>query len=369
MGSDHKADLAKRQFERILLIKPSSLGDVIHALPVLHGLRRRYPDAKIDWLISTPFVPLLQSQPQIDELIPFDRKRFGRLGRSPAVSLDFLRFVRDLRRRRYDLVIDLQGLFRTGFLARASGAAVRIGSREAREGASLFYSHKLPRLDADTHAVDRNFSVGSVLGFSEAPVEFDLSLPEKAVEEAAGLLEGPDHASFVGIVPGARWDTKVWLPERFAETIDRLQTQQGCRCVLIGGGAERELCERIVGACRSEPLNLAGRTTLQQLAALIQQVDCLLCHDSGAMHLAVAMARPLVCLVGPTNHRRTGPYGRPEDVLQLGLDCAPCYLRRLSQCKHEHGCMRGIEVDGVVEAVVAASRERPTSAETPSRPS
>ncbi len=347
-------DLTHRSFKRILLIKPSSLGDVVHALPVLHGLRTRFPKARIDWLIASAFAPLLADHTELDELILFDRRRFGRIGRSPRASAEFARFVWDLRSRRYDLVIDLQGLFRTGFLAWASGASVRIGFRNAREGAWIFYTHRVPVDDPDMHAVDRNYRVAGLLGFDNAPVRFNLVLGE--ADRAAGrdlLRENgiTDSQRTVAVVTGARWETKVWLPERFVETIDELHGQSGVRCVLLGSPDEVSLCERIAGACRLAPINLAGRTSLPQLGAVLALADAVLCHDSAAMHLAVAFDRPLVCLIGPTNPRRTGPYGRPDDVVRLKLDCAPCYLRRLSQCRHAHRCMRELEAGTVVSAV------------------
>ncbi|MHC4696972.1 MAG: glycosyltransferase family 9 protein, partial [Planctomycetota bacterium] len=146
-------------------------------------------------------------------------------------------------------------------------------------------------------------------------------------------------------------ETKVWPPERFAETIDALHSRSDVRCVLLGGPDDVSLCERIARACRSEPISLAGRTDVRQLAAVVGLADVVLCHDSAAMHLAVALRRPLVCLIGPTNPRRTGPYGRPGDVVSLELDCAPCYLRRLSQCPHNHRCMRELGSDKVVSAL------------------
>ena len=158
----------------------------------------------------------------------------------------------------------------------------------------------------------------------------------------------------MAVVPGARWETKVWASARFSDAIDRLQTGGDARCVLLGGPDEVDRCSTIARACRTEPANLAGRTSIRQLAAVIGLADAVLCHDSGAMHLAVALERPLVCLVGPTNPDRTGPYRRPADVVRLKLDCAPCYLRRLSQCRRDHRCMRGLDVATVVAAVRAA---------------
>ena len=360
VDSTRQTDLSNHTFQRILLIKPSSLGDVVHALPVLHGLRQRYPYAGIDWLIATPLAPLLAGHPEVNEFVCFDRRRFGRLGRSLEASKEFAQFLRELRARSYDLVIDLQGLFRTGFLSFATGAPVRIGFRNAREAAWLFYTHRIIVDGRDLHAVDRNYHVARMLGFSDVPVRFNLALPEPLRAEAAELLVQTGLSSqqrIVAVVPGARWETKMWLPERFAETIDALQADPTVRCVLLGGPDEAQLGNRIAVLCRSAPLNLMGRTTLPCLAAVLGLADCVLGHDSGPMHLAVALNCPLVCLVGPTNPRRTGPYRRGDDVIQLKLECSPCYFRRLSQCPYDHQCMRDLDTATVVAAVTKTLKD------------
>lgn len=351
------SQVSRRTFKRILLVKPSSLGDIVHALPVLHGLRTRYPEARIDWLVSSAFAELLKSHDELDELILFDRRRFARIGRSRRPTQEFIRFVRALRARRYDLAIDLQGLFRTGFLTWTSGAPVRIGFRGAREAAWMFYTHRIRIDDPDTHAVDRNYRVAELLGFDDVPVTFNLSLTRSDRVEARELLRTvglTGEKRVLAVVPGARWETKVWPAERFAEVIDQVHKRGGVRAVLLGSPDEVSLCERIAAACESAPVNLAGRTSLRQLAAVLGLTDLVLCHDSAAMHLAVALKRPLVCLIGPTNPRRTGPYRRIDDVVRLKLDCAPCYLRRLSQCRFDHRCMNELDADTVVGAVEKA---------------
>jgi len=353
-------DLSERQFERILLVKPSSLGDVVHALPVLHGLRARYPQARIDWLVGSAFAPLLEACAEVDRLVLFDRRRYRRLARDVSAVRDFVRFLRELRAARYDLVVDLQGLFRSGFLSRATRAGVRLGLGSAREGARIFYTHTVPVDDRDAHAVDRNYCVAQALGFGHVPVTFGLTLPPAVRAEASDLLRGEGVGPtepWVAVVPGARWETKMWLPERFAAVIGRLQTD-GRRCVLLGGPEDADLCAEIAATAVSAPVNLAGRTQLGHLAALVGTADVVLCHDSGAMHLAVAQDRPVVCLIGPTNPRRTGPYHRPHEVLQIDLDCSPCYLRRRSQCAWEHRCMTELGVDAVVAAVHRALERR-----------
>ncbi|MBU0718290.1 MAG: lipopolysaccharide heptosyltransferase I [Planctomycetes bacterium] len=346
-----RATLAGQSFSRILIVKPSSLGDVVHALPVLHGLRTRYPQATIDWLVNSSLAPLIEEHPQLSRIVPFDRRRYARLASDPKAARDFARFVRELRKRKYEVVIDLQGLFRTGFLAWASGAPVRIGFRDAREGARFFYTHRLQVDDPNMHAVDRNYLAASMLGFADVPIVFEIGLTDRLRREAAGLLRdnGAAEGRPVAVVaPGARWETKRWPAERFAETIDALQATSERRVVLVGGPDEYDLCARIAALCQSTPIVLAGQTSLRQLAAVIELADVVLCHDSGAMHLAAALGRPLLCLTGPTNPRRTGPYRRLDDVLRVDLDCSPCYLRRLSRCHHDHQCMLGLDTKQVI---------------------
>ncbi len=356
-----EGELASRRFERILIVKPSSLGDVVHALPLLDGLRRRYPDAKIDWIIGTPFAPLLEDHPQLDELIEFDRRRFGRLWRSPATARAFYRFIQSLRNNHYDLVIDLQGLFRTAFFAWASGTTTRIGFGDAREGAPMFYTHRLPGGSGDIHAVDRNLQVRDILGLPHEEAVFTLAIRESDRVLAARLLAPlgqPALHRIVAFVPGARWPTKRWSPKRFAETIDRMaDSDNHCRCVLLGGSDEAALGRDIAARCQSRPLDLTGKTNLRELMALIERADLVVCQDSAAAHLAAALHRPLVCITGPTNPHRTGPYGRMEDVIRLDLDCSPCYLRRLSQCPHDHRCMTELSVDRVMEWIRRSQNE------------
>lgn len=344
--------LAEREFGRILIIKPSSLGDIVHALPVLHGLRHKYASAQIDWMVGKPFAPLLQNHPDLSELLIFDRRRFGSMLRSPRILGEFARFVGHLRAAQYDLVIDLQGLLRTGFLAWVSGARVRIGFRNAREGAPVCYTHFLEDVDANMHAVDRNYLAAGLLGLEPTIPAAHLALTDADRLRANRLLEaGKLGTGFLAVAPAARWETKVWPAERFAEAISAWQSDASLKCVLLGGPDEVDLCTRIAAACRHPAVNLAGMTDLRTLCAIVERAGAVLCLDSGIMHLAVALNRPLVCITGPTNPRRTGPWRRVEDVLRLDLACSPCYLRRLPQCPHQHACMRDLSVDAVVEAL------------------
>ncbi len=343
--------LRRRSFDRILIIKPSSLGDIIHALPVLHGLRGRYPNAQIDWLIASPFSSMLENQPDLNEVVEFDRQRFRRVGRSPSATAAFARFIKQLRARRYDLAIDLQGLFRAAFMTWASGAKDRIGLYEVREAAWLFYNHRTAQTEYNTHAVDRYYGVAELLGFDDMPIQFHITIEESLRSEAMALLDDRGARTgtrLIGVAPGARWDTKRWPAAKFTTLIDDLHENTGLQCVLIGGLDDVPLCGSIAGACRVAPIDLAGQTSLRLLPAVVQQTQLIVGHDSGLMHLAIALDRPVVCIIGPTNADRTGPYQLPESIVRLDLPCAPCNLRQVARCPHEHRCMRDLDVSTVL---------------------
>lgn len=339
--------LRGREFRRILIIKPSSFGDVIHALPVLAGLRQRYPEAHISWLVATSCAGLLESHTALDEIIRFDRKRYGRVGRDVEVTRDFLRFLGDLRRRAFDLVIDLQGLFRSAFMCAATGASVRLGFSNAREFAWMFYTHGIPAGPRDMHAVDRNWRVAPLLGFDDIPIRFDLPVQPAAAAAARAMLAeaGVPNSPYVLMGPGTRWETKIWPAEFFAKVAAHLVSRYGMPVVLIGMDSEVEVAARVQTMAGTGVVSLAGRTRLPELIGLVQGAHLCIMHDSGPMHLATALRKPMIAIYGPTSPVRTGPYGRRESVARLRLSCSPCYLKRVADCPHGHRCMRELTPD------------------------
>ena len=349
-------ELARQEFKRILLIKPSSLGDVIHALPVLHGLRRRYPRAHLAWLVSVTCRGLIDVHPEIDEIVPFDRRYYGRMLRSPAAAAAFFGFVRALRARRFDCVIDLQGLFRSGFLTRATGAGVRIGFANAREGAPLAYTHRIPAGPPDEHAVDRNYRVAAMLGFADVPIAFPLHVQPAARKHVASLLAASDvnpAGPYAVLTPGARWETKLWPAAKMAEMADELYRRHDLHVVVAGAPDEMAICAAVERAATRPVANVCGKTGLAELVALIDGAALLVSNDSGPMHIGAALGRPVVGLFGPTNPDRTGPYSPTARVVQRGLDCSPCYLKKVSLCPHDHACLRGLEPEVVAQVVAS----------------
>jgi heptosyltransferase-1 len=337
-----------RRFQRILLIKPSSLGDIVHALPVLAGLRTAYPQAHIAWLVGNAFAPLLAGHPLLDEVIPFDRRRYGRMLRSWASGVDFLRFVGDLRRRRFDLVVDLQGLVRSGFLSWVSGARRRVGFAAARELAWAFYTQRVRCATREMHAVDKNLHLAHAIGLPVDPPTFPLGLREEelaAFRARLAGIAGRPIGHFIAVLPGARWETKRWRADRLAELLDRLQVDGFPPPMLLGSPADRTYTDAILAACSVPVIDWVGQTSLRELAAALALADLVICYDSGPMHIAAALGKPIVAIFGPTNPVRTGPYCRSARVVALPLPCAPCYQRRCPL--GHHNCMQQLEVDAV----------------------
>ncbi|MEP0846438.1 MAG: lipopolysaccharide heptosyltransferase I [Phycisphaerae bacterium] len=335
--------------ERILIIKPSSLGDIIHALPVLAGLRAALPHAHIAWLAANAFAPLLDGHPLLDEVIPFDRRRFGRMGYHPGAFVAFWRFVAGLRAQRFDLILDLQGLIRSGLISWFSGAHRRIGFADAREGAWLFYGERVSLPPAEIHAVERNLRLLEALGMKVNKPEFPLGLRADELDAASRRLreQGVEPRNFAAVIPGARWKSKLWPAEHLAELLRRMHAADMGPIVLLGAPDERAWANALVAASGAPAVNLVGETTLRELAAMIHFARVVVCHDSGPMHIAAALDRPTIALFGPTNPHRTGPYSAAARVLTNPVECAPCYRRT---CPFGHqACLAQLSPDAVID--------------------
>lgn len=353
------SELRPREFRRILLIKPSALGDVVHTLPILVKLRARYPQAQIDWLVTPENADLVRHHPALSNAVLFPRRTFARFGRDWTATRGMLGLLAQLRRTRYDLVVDLHGQARSALFALATGSKHRVGFAKCREGAWLAYSHRIPVPSMEHHAVDRSLWLAPLLGLDDAPPDFTIHLPADIEAKTAARLADLrlDRKPLAILAPGTVWETKHWPPDRFAEVARHLLAD-GYGVALIGAGGDKPRCEVVASACPAV-CDLSGRTSLAELVALIRRAALCVTNDSGSMHLAVALGRPVVSVFGPTNPVRTGPYRRPEAVVRADLACSPCYLRTLRRCPHNHRCMTDVSPEMVLdrtEQVTTAAR-------------
>jgi lipopolysaccharide heptosyltransferase I len=332
--------------QRILIVKPSSLGDIVHALPILKPLRQRFPGAKISWLVMPAFASLLEGHPQIDRVIPFERKRLASWWRNPLALLHLFDLRQELRNQ-FDLVIDLQGLLRSAWLTYLTKSPVKVGFDNAREGSRWFYSHRVPVPSDDVHAVDRYLSVAEALRCEKLPAEFVFASNESDRSAVTAMLNGIDR--FAVLMPGTNWVTKRWPSEYFAQTVAPLREQFGLKVIVAGGADIAALASQIPA-----DLNLAGKTNLRQLVALLERSDLVIANDSGPMHIAAALGKPLVTMYGPTNPLRTGPYAREDSVIRVDIPCSPCYSR---QCSHI-SCMKWLKPQNVIDAALVQIGKR-----------
>jgi len=329
---------------KILLLKPSSLGDVIQALPVLRLLKLHFKDAEIFWWIDSALAPLLEGDPDLAGSVRFERQRWGKPQHWPEMFLS----IRWLRAQKFDLVIDLQCLLRSAVFAWLANGKKLAGLEEVREGARGFYDLAVPRKSFHTHAVDWYLAVLPALG---VPVHKNfIWLPERPAVAAEvkqkWLGKNPQSAvrnpQFILLQSGARWANKRWPAKYFAELVRRLAERfPETRFAILGNGEDKPLGEIISRAAPERCLNLCGETSLPEMIEWVRLCDLMVTNDTGPMHVAAALGKPLVALFGPTEPRRTGPYGQLENVLRLDLPCSPC-LKSVCHFEKPEECLRAL---------------------------
>jgi lipopolysaccharide heptosyltransferase II len=341
---------------KILILKPSSLGDVIQALPVLRLLKLHFQDAKIFWWIDSALAPLLDGDPDLAGIVRFERNRWAQPQNWPEV----FRSVRWLRAQNFDLVIDLQCLARSGAFAWLANGNFLIGLDEAREGARAFYDLAVPRKSFHTHAVDWYLAVLPKLGVPvhqnfqwlparpEIAAEVKRKWPGVFVFNPQSAIRNPQ---LITLQPGARWPNKRWPVQNFAELVRRLAAEfSGARFAILGDAEDKPPGEIISRAAPEQCLNLCGETSLPEMIEWLRLCDLMVTNDTGPMHVAAALGKPLVALFGPTEPRRTGPYGQLENVLRIELPCSPCLK---GHCTYEkpNECLNAISPAMVFERV------------------
>jgi lipopolysaccharide heptosyltransferase I len=348
------------QDKSILIVKPSSLGDIVHTLPVVHALKRFAPGCRIGWIVQKSFAPLLEQDPAVDRVYPIgisstSEPQAGRLAYLRAF-LETIATLRDLRRllrlTPYDLVLDLHASFRSGLLGLSNPGGVRLGFGDARELNTLFQHQRIPVPPACSHAQDKNLLFSSCLGCPAGKEDFYLCTGEQADRRAEEFLARHNVAAGDRVIylhGAARWQTKFWRQERWAALAERL-LGDGLQVVFGGSGKDRDYLLRIVGRMAQVPMVAAGELDLAASAALLKKAALYIGLDSGPMHMAALAGVPVVALFGPTHPERVGPYKVEHRIVRdIHLDCLGCRKRA---CTHL-SCMANISVDMVYAAAQA----------------
>lgn len=340
---------------KILIVRLSSLGDILHTLPAFRSLRVTFPKAAIDWLVEERAKSVLSAVAGIDNVLVIDTKALRRTPWNRAVWKRNWQIIRTMRSKHYDVALDFQGLLKTALLSFLSGARIRIGfakelARESR--AALFYSRTLSKPANQQHIVAQNQSLAELAGASAASSPVELLAPPADVEQIQRLLARVSVEEFVVINPGGGWYTKRWHPVKYGALAKRIRCELGLHVIVTTGPGEEPLYREIAAnSGDSPPLHFVLPFLL--LIPLFRQARVVIGGDTGPFHLACALGTPAVGIFGPTSPVRNGPWRNRDEAVAHVLSCSYCNGRT---CPTQNECME-IPVEEVFEAVVRRLRK------------
>jgi heptosyltransferase I len=351
-----------QNIRRIALIQPSRIGDIVFSLPTLTGLRHLYPKAHIVWLVDDRCRELVEDHPALDEtlVIPFKAMEQAlKKRRLTWVKKELGLLKKRLREKDFDLSIDLHGLAKSALLVYMAGARYKIGSANTTGMKELsgFFSKEILPGPGDVHTIERNLAVIRYLGGRVDSPQFGIHIPQTQKEEIQAILHqwkvSPEDKLIV-LHPGAGWLSRRWPVSRYVELIHKIQEELAARVIVVGGaeGGSKEdlLFQELFSTVRGPVVNLVRRLSLKQLMALLERSHLFVGNEAGPMHLATALARPVVAIIGPTRPELTGPYGPKARIIRQGVACSPCRQRNCLDLT----CMKAVEVSHVYEAVRSA---------------
>ena len=345
---------------RFLIIRLSSIGDVLHATPVAQTLKAALPTCHITWLVGEIPSDLLKSNPYIDELYIWPRERWEkhmRRGEFKQAWQIWKKLKDDLQAKNFDVALDVHGLFLSGMIAAASKAPRRIGMKNTKELNWLFMTEIAPSLPHEVHVIQRYLSVVKPLGIQSADYNMTLQLPDEATTFATNFLRShgvKEKDTLIVVNPGTTWPSKNWPTQHYATVIEALQHHG--HILLCGGPGEQELGKSIIEQCNAPVINAINQTSLLELAALISKCHVLLTGDTGPLHMGIALNIPTISLFGPTDPQRFGPLTGEHVVLQESMDCRPCHK---TKCPLTHlKCMHSLSPERVITAVQTLLSEK-----------
>ena len=350
--------MRNESFQRIVVRCPNWIGDAVMCEPAIAALRRLYPQAELSLLAKPAVAELFKGHPAASRVLVYEDR-----GEHAGLTGKW-RLAQAMRRGRFDLAILFQNAFEAALLAFLAGIPRRYGY--ATDGRRLLLSDSLPRpgKHAVAHQVEYYLAMLRPLGCEERAVPPRLVL--SAGEETAMARRLADSGitgsePLIGLNPGSTYGgAKRWLPERFAETADRLAAHYNARVLIVGARGEEPLAQTIAGRIRARTVVLSGKTSVQELMAAVKRCTVFITNDTGPMHIAAAFGVPLVAVFGPTDWRTTAPFGTGHALVRQPVDCSPCLLR---ECPIDHRCMTRVTVDEVYQAAIVqmASRQAATS--------
>ena len=348
-------DISKEPFERILLIRLRNIGDVLLMVPTIRAFREAFPKAYLAAAVNAGTEEMLTGNPLLDGILVFD-PQWKTLPWGQRITWEG-RFVREVRKGQFDLAVNLTEGDRGAFLCLASGARVKVGMYHPRGlwWKRRIYDHLVQPPDWKAHTVEQMLEVPRSLGLHPQDKRLEIFYPSEDRQAVDRLLEkegvGPGEA-LIHIHPTSRWLFKCWRDEAMAKVIDALEESGQARAVLTSGGEEKELkkIDSILKACRTRPVNLAGKVTLKQLAALSRRSRLFLGVDTAPMHIAAAVRTPVIALFGPSGEFNWGPWGEGHVVIKKDWECRPCGKDGCEGSKRSR-CLEEISEDEVLREI------------------
>jgi lipopolysaccharide heptosyltransferase I len=339
--------------EKILITRLSAIGDVIHALPVAYAIRKKYPNAQIDWLVEIKAAPLVNLNPYLDNVIILPRQKWKKQLKEEGfikTAKSFISFFKEMRNRKYDITIDFQGLFKSAFCGFLIKPLLRMGPEDGREMSTLFYQAKIGTPERTVHRVQRNLHLAGALDTDIEEVNYGLKMTPVIKSRVSRLFEKeniPRDKKLIVINPFTNWESKNWFLERYFELADRL-IELGYFIIFTGSNNDREAINRFVSKSDAYA-NLAGRTDLEELTEIYNRAKLYIGGDTGPTHLAAAVDLTVVALMGPTDPETNGPFGKGHTVIQdNSLECIRCWDKH---CSRNMQCMKSITVDQVLRMI------------------
>lgn len=337
---------------KILIIKPSSLGDIVHAIPLVSDLKKHYPDAHISWLVNESFKEIILSIPEVEKVITFDRNNWKNIFSIFSNIKKMIFLISQLKNEHFDVVFDLQGLFRSGFFSWVTRSQKRFGFASAREFSPLFYTHKINVPD-DMHAVEKNRKMIQILNpdISPDPAHFSITIPETVQTSLEKKLQEKQiQTPYCLFAPSARWESKKWPADHFVELAELIHEHMHINVVFSGSPFEKNEWVSRVNNLSPHIISLVGETSLLELCALIKNADFVVANDSGAGHLAIMMNTYVFSITGPTNPEKTGPCQKAT-VIKANLSCSPCYKRICPDKYHLSECLTKISPHNLLTVI------------------
>ncbi|MFA6988823.1 MAG: glycosyltransferase family 9 protein, partial [Candidatus Gastranaerophilaceae bacterium] len=338
--------------QKILIVRLSAIGDVIHSLPILHSLKTSNPDAFIGWVVEDKAADIIINNPLIDRVHVMPKKLWKKRGMSLKNVIEFIKFIKEIKDEKYTIAIDLQELFKSGVISFLSGAKRRIAHSGAREFADIFANEKLPyhdNFDINKPIIERYLEPATYLGAKTNEVRFFLPpTKEETVIYVDELLKNIDkNKKNIVFSPATIWPSKHWKEKYWSELLD--MTADKYNIIFTGSTNDIALINRIKSnATKDNSFVIAGKTNIEQLIEVFNRTDIVIAPDTGPAHIANAVEKPvIICIFGSTSFKRSGPYGNKHFSLSAKLDCQPCFKRLCPRKTNKMECVNKITPEEV----------------------